>query len=54
MACTYHSLDRLLASNGNGWGEQYGSDSFGKLLSKAVTSGSSPTLSVGVDPATTA
>ena len=39
-------------ANGSGWGQQYGFDSFGNLLSKTVTSGSGPSMSVSVNPAT--
>ncbi len=42
---TYDSLNRLLTANGSGWGQQYGFDAFGNLLSKTVTSGSGPSLS---------
>ena len=31
---TYDSLNRLLTANGSGWGEQYGFDGFGNLLSR--------------------
>ncbi len=48
---TYDSLNRLLTANGSGWGEQYGFDSFGNLLSKTVTAGSGPSLSQAVNPA---
>ena len=48
---TYDSLNRLLTANGSGWGEQYGFDPFGNLLSKTVTAGSGPSLSVTVNPA---
>ena len=48
---TYDSLNRLLTANGSGWGQQYGFDGFGNLLSKTVTSGSGPSLSVSVNPA---
>jgi RHS repeat-associated protein len=48
---TYDSLNRLLTANGSGWGEQYGFDGFGNLLSKTVTAGSGPSLSVTVNPA---
>ena len=49
---TYDSLNRLLTASGSGWGQQYGFDSFGNLLSKTVTSGSGPSMSVSVNPAT--
>jgi hypothetical protein len=42
---TYDSLNRLLTANGSGWGQQYGYDGFGNLLSKTVTAGSGPSLS---------
>jgi YD repeat-containing protein len=45
---TYDSLNRLLTANGSGWGQQYGFDSFGNLLSKTITSGSGPSLSQAV------
>ena len=48
---TYDSLNRLLTANGSGWGQQYGFDSFGNLLSKTVTAGSGPSLSVSVNAA---
>lgn len=48
---TYDSLNRLLTANGSGWGEQYGFDGFGNLLSKTVTAGSGPSLSQAVNPA---
>ena len=47
----YDSLNRLIAAQGTGWGEQYGFDPFGNLLSKTVTAGSGPSLSVTVNPA---
>jgi RHS repeat-associated protein len=48
---TYDSLNRLLTANGSGWGQQYGFDSFGNLLSKTVTAGSGPSLLISVNPA---
>jgi RHS repeat-associated protein len=52
---TYDSLNRLLTGSGAGggsnWGQQYGFDAFGNLLSKTVTAGSGPSLSVSVNPA---
>ena len=49
---TYDSLNRLLTANGTtGWGQQYGFDAFGNLLSKTVTSGSGPSLSQAVNTA---
>ncbi len=51
---TYDSLNRLLTGSGAGgssnWGQQYGFDAFGNLLSKTVTAGSGPSLSVSVNP----
>src|ERR1700722_13939238 len=43
---TYDSLNRLLTANGSGWGEQYGFDPFGNLLSKTVPAGLGANLSV--------
>jgi YD repeat-containing protein len=37
---TYDSLNRLLTAGGNGWGQSYGYDAFGNLLSKTITAGS--------------
>ncbi len=48
---TYDSLNRLLTANGSGWGDQYGFDAFGNLLSKTVTAGSAPSMSISVNPA---
>ncbi len=48
---TYDSLNRLATATGSGWGESYGFDSFGNLLSKTVTTGSGPSLSQTVNPA---
>ena len=48
---TYDSLNRLLTASGSGWGEQYGFDPFGNLLSKTVTSGSGPSMSISVNTA---
>ena len=48
---TYDSLNRLLTANGSGWGQQYGFDGFGNLLSKTVTAGSGPSLSQAVNTA---
>jgi RHS repeat-associated protein len=48
---TYDSLNRLATATGSGWGETYGFDGFGNLLSKTVTSGSGPSLSQTVNPA---
>jgi len=47
----YDSLNRLISAAGSGWGENYGYDSFGNLLSKTPTSGSPPTLSIAVNTA---
>jgi RHS repeat-associated protein len=47
----YDSLNRLFKANGSGWGEQYAFDGFGNLTTKALTSGSGPSLSVTVNPA---
>ena len=55
VAYTYDSLNRLLTGSGTGgssnWGQQYGFDAFGNLLSKTITAGSGPSLSVSVNPA---
>jgi len=52
---TYDSLNRLLTAAGTGgganWGEQYGFDGFGNLLSKTVTAGSGPSMSVTANAA---
>ncbi len=48
---TYDSLNRLLTANGSGWGDQYGFDPFGNLLSKTVTAGSAPSMSISVNTA---
>ena len=48
---TYDSLNRLLTANGSGWGDQYGFDAFGNLLSKTVTAGSAPSMSISVNTA---
>jgi hypothetical protein len=50
---TYDSLNRLLTANGSGWGQQYGFDGIGNLLSKTVTAGSGPSLSISVNTANT-
>ncbi len=47
----YDSLNRLISAAGSGWGENYGYDSFGNLLSKTPTAGSPPTLSIAVNTA---
>jgi RHS repeat-associated protein len=45
-------LKRLIsASSSASWGESYGYDAFGNLLSKTPTAGSPPTLSQAVNPA---
>jgi RHS repeat-associated protein len=52
ISSMYDSLNRLLTANGStGWGQQYGFDGFGNLLSKTVTAGTGPSLSVSVNPA---
>ena len=48
---SYDSLNRLLTANGSGWGDQYGFDPFGNLLSKTVTAGSAPSMSISVNAA---
>jgi RHS repeat-associated protein len=48
---TYDSLNRLLTATGSGWGDQYGFDPFGNLLSKTVTAGSAPSMSISVNTA---
>ncbi len=50
----YDSLQRLIAATTTGpeWGQSFGYDGFGNLLSKSVTKGSAPTLSINVDGAT--
>ena len=45
----YDSLNRLISAAGSGWGETYGYDAFGNLLSKTPTAGSPPTLSIAVN-----
>ena len=52
VSYTYDSLNRLLTAAGSGWGEGYGFDPFGNLLSKTVTSGSGPSLSQTVSTST--
>src|SRR5712692_243036 len=47
----YDSLNRLLSASATGWNQTYGYDGFGSLVSKTGSSGT-PTLSIGVDPAT--
>jgi RHS repeat-associated protein len=53
---TYDSLNRLLTASGTGgssaWGQQYGFDAFGNLLSKTITTGSGPSLSQAVSTTT--
>ncbi len=46
------SMYNAVTASGSGWGQQYGFDSFGNLLSKTVTSGSGPSMSVSLNPAT--
>jgi YD repeat-containing protein len=50
----YDSLNRLISAQTTGpeWGQSFGYDGFGNLLSQTVTKGSAPTLSVTVNPAT--
>lgn len=50
----YDSLQRLIAATTTGpeWGQSFGYDGFGNLLSKSVTKGPAPTLSINVDGAT--
>jgi RHS repeat-associated protein len=48
----YDSVNRLIsATSSASWGENYGYDAFGSLVSKAPTAGSPPTLSIAVNPA---
>ena len=47
----YDSLNRLASAAGNGWGDTYGFDGFGNLLTKTPTAGPAPTLSQAVNPA---
>jgi YD repeat-containing protein len=54
VAYTYDSLKRLTkaettVSSPVQWGQSYGYDGFGNLLSKTVTAGSAPAMSVAVD-----
>jgi RHS repeat-associated protein len=50
----YDSLKRLITAQTTGpeWGQSFGYDGFGNLLSQTVTKGSAPSLNVTVDPAT--
>ena len=50
----YDSLNRLISAQTTGpdWGQSFGYDGFGNLLSQTVTKGSAPSLNVTVDPAT--
>jgi YD repeat-containing protein len=50
----YDSLGRLSLAQtvGPQWGQAFSYDGFGNLVGKAVTKGSAPVLSVGVDAAT--
>lgn len=47
----YDSLNRLSSASGSGWGNSYGYDGFGNLLSKTITQGSAPSLSQAVNAA---
>jgi len=48
----YDSLKRLIsATSSASWGDSYGYDAFGNLLSMTPTAGSPPQLSLGVNPA---
>ena len=51
---TYDSLKRLVSAvtTGPEWGQSFGYDGFGNLLSKTVTKGSAPAWSVAVDGTT--
>ncbi len=46
----YDSLNRMASASGSGWGESYGYDAFGSLLSKTITQGTPPSLSQAVNP----
>ena len=50
----YDSLNRLISAQTTGpeWGQSFGYDGFGNLLSQTVTKGYAPSLNVTVDPAT--
>ncbi|MBL8235400.1 MAG: hypothetical protein JNL98_43295, partial [Bryobacterales bacterium] len=50
---TYDSLKRLIKADtvGPEWRQEYGYDGFGNLLSKTVTKGSAPAMSVSINPA---
>jgi YD repeat-containing protein len=50
----YDELKRLIAAETAGpeWGQSFGYDGFGNLLSQTVTKGSAPSLYVNVGPAT--
>jgi YD repeat-containing protein len=50
----YDTLNRLISAQTTGpdWGQSFGYDGFGNLLSQTVTKGSAPSLSVTVNPAT--
>jgi len=50
---TYDSLKRLIKADtvGPEWRQEYGYDGFGNLLSKSVTKGSAPAMSVSINPA---
>jgi len=48
----YDSLKRLIsATSSASWGDNYGYDAFGNLLSMTPTAGSPPQLSLGINPA---
>jgi RHS repeat-associated protein len=49
----YDSLSRLTSATTTGpeWGQSYGYDGFGNLLSQTVTKGTAPYMSVAVNPA---
>ena len=51
---TYDSLARLTKAEtvGPDWGQSFGYDGWGHLLSKSVTKGSAPVMSVTADAAT--
>ncbi len=53
MRYTYDSLARLTKAEtlGPDWGQSFGYDGWGNLLSKGVTKGSAPVMSVTADPA---
>jgi YD repeat-containing protein len=51
---SYDELGRLAAAQTTGpeWGQSFGYDGFGNLVSQTVTKGTAPALSVLADPAT--